>query len=665
MAKKSELVKDLNAGQQLLRVDDLSQVSGVKSLSETFRRLYYRLYSNSAASRAERLFENLAIILLLKFCVDKSGDRRTLSLFLNGESSAGKLLQTLLATYLPKCSHTPLAFSLPDKSIREAMLELAHVDLALAPAHVLGEAFQALIGPRLRGDKGQFFTPRSLVRAMVRILSPKSSESVLDPACGTGGFLGEAHIYQSEALTNGDKLTGRLVGIEKDSDLARLSTALLQIGTGGRSELFNANSLSWEDGLEAGLPADELFDVILTNPPFGSRIPIEDKALLKRYDLAHGWTQTGESQWTMSAAVRAAQDPQVLFIELCVKRLKPGGRMGIVLPEGVFGNRQEGYVWAWLRQQGRITALLDCPRTTFQPSTDTKTNVLFFEKAEQPMNGERHKEEKVWVAAALRCGHDRRGRTSRPDGTAYEDDFERLAKSFPQNGSRNGSWKKVELSKPFYVVPRYYLRDTEFSGAEMEIIGKAECLSIGDMIDRGILNVRKGHEVGSHAYGSGDIPFVRTSDVNNFEISTDPTNAISEEFYEEYRTQQNLRPGDVLMVVDGRYRIGATAILTENNYRCVVQSHFRILSITNRAALDPYELLFALNLSSARLRIRDLVFVQSTLGTLGARLLELQVPVLHGKGPWTERVTRFAEILKGRDSLLAEIRRMSGPEVEL
>jgi len=667
MAKKSELVKDLNAGQQLLRVDDLSQASGIKNLSETFRRLYFRLYSNSAASRAERLFENLAIVLLLKFCVDKSGDRRTLNLFLKGELSAGKLLQTLLATHLPKCSHTPLAFSLPDKSIREAMLELDHVDLAVAPAHVLGEAFQALIGPRLRGDKGQFFTPRSLVRAMVRILSPKSSESVLDPACGTGGFLGETHIFQSEAsaAANGEKLTGRLIGIEKDSDLARLSTALLQIGTGGRSELFNANSLSREEVLEAGLPADELFDVILTNPPFGSRIPIEDKAILKQFDLAHGWTQTGESQWTMSAAVRTAQDPQVLFVELCVKRLKPGGRMGIVLPEGVFGNRQEGYVWAWLRQQGRITALLDCPRTTFQPSTDTKTNVLFFEKAANPMNGERRKEEKVWVAAALHCGHDRRGRTNRPDGTSHEDDFERLARSFPQNGARNGSWKKVELSKPFYVVPRYYLRDTEFSDVEMEIIGKAECLSIGDMIDRGILTVRKGHEVGSHAYGSGDIPFVRTSDVNNFEISTDPTNAISEEIYEEYRTQQNLRPGDILMVVDGRYRIGATAILTENNYRCVVQSHFRILSITNRNALDPYELLFALNLSSARLRIRDLVFVQSTLGTLGARLRELQVPVLHGKGPWTERVARFAEILKGRDSLLAEVRKMSGPEVEL
>jgi type I restriction enzyme M protein len=339
--------------------------------------------------------------------------------------------------------------------------------------------------------------------------------------------------------------------------------------------------------------------------------------------------------------------------------------MGIVLPEGVFGNRQEGYVWAWLREQGSITALLDCPRTTFQPSTDTKTNVLFFEKATKPKNSALAKEEKVWIAAALHCGHDRRGRTERPDGSAHKDDFDRLARTFPRNGARHGSWKKVELTKPFYVVPRYYLRETEFSESEIELIGNAECLSISDMIDRGILTVRKGHEVGSHAYGSGDVPFVRTSDVNNLEISTDPTNAVSDEIYQEFRKQQNLGPGDILMVVDGRYRIGATAILTHNNYRCVVQSHFRILSVTNRAALDPYELLFALNLPSARLRIRDLVFIQSTLGTLGARLLELQVPVLHGNGPWSNDVARFAEILKKRDSLLAEVQGMTGPEVEL
>ena len=171
--------------------------------------------------------------------------------------------------------------------------------------------------------------------------------------------------------------------------------------------------------------------------------------------------------------------------------------------------------------------------------------------------------------------------------------------------------------------------------------------------------------MGSHAYGSGDIPFVRTSDLNNHEISADPTNSVSEEIYEQFRPQQNLKPGDILMVVDGRYRIGATAILSENNYRCIVQSHFKILSLKRPDCLSSFELLYALNLPSVRVRIRDLVFVQSTLGTLGRRLLELEVPILHGIGPWRERVDSFEAVLKKRDALLAMIKEMAGPEVEL
>jgi type I restriction enzyme M protein len=367
----------------------------------------------------------------------------------------------------------------------------------------------------------------------------------------------------------------------------------------------------------------------------------------------------------MSPAVLSAQDPQILFIELCVKLLRPGGRMGIVLPEGVFGNRQEGFVWCWLRKQGRITTLLDCPRTTFQPSTDTKTNVLFFQKytaAEQPDSAQ---PAKVAIGVALRCGHDRRGRTHLPDGTPHEDDFDRLARAFTPNGTRNGLWKKVPLGEATYLVPRYYVRDHEFSDSEKEFIGSAELATIGELIDRGIVSVRKGHEVGSHAYGTGDIPFVRTSDVNNLEISTDPTNAVSDEVYEEFRPQQDLKAGDILMVVDGRYRIGATAILSENNHRCVAQSHLRIISTRRHEKLTPYELLYALNLPSVRIRIRDLVFVQSTLGTLGSRLLELEVPLLHGQGPWRARVDRFEKILRERDALLTILAEMTGPEVEL
>src|SRR5206468_3754357 len=162
-----------------------------------------------------------------------------------------------------------------------------------------------------------------------------------------------------------------------------------------------------------------------------------------------------------------------------VKMLRPGGRMGIVLPEGVFGNKQEGYLWAWLREQGHITSLLDCPRTTFQPSTDTKTNVLFFQKHGSEKK-DRPRSPKVAIGVALRCGHDRRGRTHLPDGTKHEDDFEHLAMSIGTNGGRNALWKKVDLDDAAYLVPRYYVRDHEFTDSEREIIDGAELATIAE-----------------------------------------------------------------------------------------------------------------------------------------------------------------------------------------
>ena len=161
------------------------------------------------------------------------------------------------------------------------------------------------------------------------------------------------------------------------------------------------------------------------------------------------------------------------------------------------------------------------------------------------------------------------------------------------------------------------------------------------------------------------MPFVRTSDVANFEISTDPTRSVSEEIYAEYAPQQRLRPGAILMVVDGRYRIGQAALLTARTARCVVQSHLRILDALRPEVLDPYALLFALALPSVRRRIRDLVFIQSTLGTLGARLFELRIPLLQGQGPWTATLRRFREALEQRDRMLAVLGEIAGPEVEL
>ena len=513
------------------------------------------------------------------------------------------------------------------------------------------------MGPRLRGDKGQFFTPRSLVRAMVEIVAPKPDESVLDPACGTGGFLVEAHTFQSKL----GKPKKRLIGVDKDHDLFRLCSAMLRIVSSDRGEIFNFNSLDLRQWSPTGV--DELFDVVLTNPPFGARIGLRDQSLLEKFALGYQWVPgRQERRWQKTTALLGAQSPQILFLELCVRKLKPGGRLGIVLPEGIFGNKGDAYIWEWLSSQGRVYALLDCPRTTFQPGTDIKTNVLFFERGRSD-DAPAPDKTRVSIGVALHCGHDRRGRTELVDRMSHPDDFPQLARAYGQAG--DSIWRTVELQVGRYMVPRYYVEEKALTTQEAELTESARTSTLGDLVSDGTLAMRKGHEVGSHVYGTGDIPFVRTSDLSNFEISVDPTKAVAEEVYKEYSRQQSLKRDDLLIVVDGRYRIGTTAILTESNFRCVVQSHLRIISIVERDIVDPYELLFALNLPSVRLRIRDLVFVQSTLGTLGSRLLELRVPILHGEGPWRERINQFKKTLQSRDKLLADLRAINGPVYEL
>ena len=640
-----------------LLASESEQLSDNSYLSDTFRRLYYHLYSNSNTSRADRLMDDIYLILLSKLVAEKSSlGNEDLNRYRHSAGTADEILIPLLRTEFPRLIDSQHRFNLEDEPIRWAFDELDGVDLKSSPAHVLGDAFQALVGPSLRGEKGQFFTPKSLVRAMVRVIAPKSHESVLDPACGTGGFLAEAHIYQSQSEPS-ELLTGQIIGIDKDYDLTRFSTAALEITTAGRASVFHCNSLDpeeWENSIYS--EGNGLFDVILTNPPFGARIGIRDTDILRQFDLGHRWARAkSDMGWQQTNDVLSSQAPQILFLELCVTKLKPGGRLGIVLPEGVFGNRGQGYIWSWIRGQGRIFALLDCPRTTFQPSTDTKTNVLFFEKKLGTSADYAISDGNVRVAVAIHCGHDRRGRSNLSDGSARPDDFRRLGDQYHDKKSATSGWQVVVLKDPEYIVPRYHIERDYQTSDEKELIGHAATASLGDLVSANLLTIRKGHEPGSDAYGTGDIPFVRTSDITNLEISADPTNGVNEEVYNTFSGLQQLKPSDVLMVVDGRYRIGMTALITANNHRCVVQSHFRILGTPQPVRLDCYELLFALNLPSVRLRIRDLVFVQSTLGTLGKRLLELKIPILNGDGPWRERVDRFREILLQRDQLLAEI----------
>jgi type I restriction enzyme M protein len=622
---------------------------------QRFRELYYHLYSNSSSSRSERILADLSKLILISISHRKGEMRSEVALFVNGNGSANTMLMPGLLRLFPAAVKADESFSLDDAGLRHAFKLLEEIDLVSSPSHTFGDAFQALMGPRLRGDKGQFFTPRSVVRALVEILDPEDGMQVIDPACGTGGFLSSVLDRWKREGTR-----GTVIGIDKDSDLALLASALSTVHSeSGEVIVHNANSLAIDKFGELGIALGS-FDRVLTNPPFGAKIGITDRTVLQKFALGHGWERQGKSgHWIRNGLIRSTQDPQILFIELCVRLLKVSGKMAIVLPEGVFGNTGAGYIWDYLRQEGTIDGLLDCPRTTFQPGTDTKTNILIFTKGKPSKSDSR-----CWIAVAYTCGHDKRGKSNRADGKPVSDDFARIAEDWGRPEAERAIWNKAVITDPYYMVPRYYDQRLSDDVAQDAARLNSKVVTLGELVKAGLISIRKGHEVGSDAYGSGDIPFVRTSDIHNFEVSHDPTNCVSEDTYQQYRDQQKLKQGDILVVVDGRYKIGRCAILHEWTTKCVVQSHLRIISLTTKAKFPALALLYGLALPSVQKEIRRLVFIQSTLGGLGSRISEIRLPDPRGSASWGVAVERFGEAITAR-AQHASYLQSYGHEVEL
>ena len=184
-------------------------------------------------------------------------------------------------------------------------------------------------------------------------------------------------------------------------------------GSGG---LFQANSLEsparWEPEIRALIGK---VDCLFTNPPFGSKIPVDDPAILENYALGHSWSYNPtDDTWHMTAAHKA-QPPEVLFIERCLKFLRPGtGIAAMVIPDGILGSPGQGYVRAWLLKHARILASIDMHPDTFQPSTSVQTSILVFQrKTDHEIEVEEaagHQNDyDIFMALGNHIGHDKRG----------------------------------------------------------------------------------------------------------------------------------------------------------------------------------------------------------------------------------------------------------------
>lgn len=186
-------------------------------------------------------------------------------------------------------------------------------------------------------------------------------------------------------------------------------------------------------------------------------------------------------------------------------------------------------------------------------------------------------------------------------------------------------WHSSNDIRDLVFIPKYY--DPELAQRTALLEGTHSCRTIGDLVKAGVVAVSTGDEIGKAAYGTGDIPFVRTSDIANWEIKSFPKQGISKEIYDEYAGSQDVQPGDILFVRDGTYLIGNNCFIQAIDKDILFQSHVLKLRVLDEKRMDPHLLFLALNNPWVQRQMRTKQFTADTIDTLGNRFFELVLPL--------------------------------------
>lgn len=418
----------------------------------TFQRCHNYIAGNQGLQKPEAFWELLKLI----FCkiedersseIDfhtTSQERKSLNGHLKVKARIEKLFADVRRKYATIFKSNEV-IELEPRVLAYIVSQLQPWSLLDSDIDVKGKAYEEIVGSNLRGDRGEFFTPRNICRMAIEMLDPGPNDLVLDPACGTGGFLttamnhviyklraSEARKWRDPERPNETELQEllrkireyadqRIVGIDINPNLVKASKMNMVMNNDGSGGLYQANSLARPVTWSEVLRDRELLksvDLLFTNPPFGSKIPVDDPSILEQYELAHIWDydEDGDRYFMREPRqLQKSQPPEILFVERCVQLLKPGtGRMAIVLPDGILGAPGLAYVREWIFEQTRVLASIDLHPDTFQPRNSTQTSVLVLErKYLKEIELERAAGTKndydVFMALANHIGHDKRG----------------------------------------------------------------------------------------------------------------------------------------------------------------------------------------------------------------------------------------------------------------
>lgn len=366
------------------------------NLLKKFEEIHDYIYANDGLSPQQTL-EEFVKILFIKIC-DENEKLNQFSISSEewNDLKAGKAKHSVVERISSIFEQTKQVYQDifdSDDRIRISPIALGFtinklqgISLLTSSQDAKGLAFQKFLSHHEKDGRGQFFTPEPVIDFCIEMMQPKPNEKIIDPACGSGGFLMSVLKYlqnNNSKLDISEIISKNLFGSDINKSIARIAKMKLLLEANGKTNILCTNSLEDLDSLKLAFGQrsssnSEGFDIVLANPPFGAKIT--NSSTLSKFDLGYKWTNlNGEYHKTKS--VYPNQNAEILFIERCLQLLKEGGKMAIVLPNGNFENPSLEYLRYYIKLKAKILAIVNLPQETFIPfGTGVKTSLLFLEK---------------------------------------------------------------------------------------------------------------------------------------------------------------------------------------------------------------------------------------------------------------------------------------------
>lgn len=648
----------------------------VKELKELLGRI---VAQDSKVTRREEQLDQLCNIILLKLDSDRSAkldpgaqvafQRR------DGIQSTAKAVREQFDAFVARfpdifTDKNDMKLRFSDDTLAQCVEDLESFNLLGIGPSVVSVAFQVLRSAALKQEEGQYFTPQPVIEAAVRYAGVSAKDLILDPACGTGGFLIESmmEFRRKTEEVKGDLgeisrwAQKALYGIDKDAIAVKLTKAVMQILGDGSAHCARGDSVlthKWATDYKHLTTEfqDGRFTLIFTNPPFGAPLTI------KRSDaVAAGLTiQDGLDGDKIELGLA--------MFNRCHQLLAENGRLCIVLPETYFFSPSFSFVREWCDARFKPLAVINIPMDAFQGFCRAKTNLYVFQKLPDVSKVKDEQQRAILTAQSTEgdvlfmnprtCGIyknggkrfkvDRHGQRSQDiDNEMLEHVLANKQGKLPPGATKLtiAQVKKKRVLVPTYYDPRW---DEAFDSLKYDL-GCGEA-TIGELLNDGLITICGGHGSPGNDQRNGQVPYVKVSDIRSQRVNTNPTNMVPLQLAKKlWRGQSSgLQKWDLVTPNRASSNIGEFAMLLPGEENIVLTKEVFVVRVTKEgsACFDPFYLMWAFSLQAVRNQWRRIALMQTNREDVGQRHLEIRIPLPPDKKWADDKSVAFRNYLGG------------------